>query len=607
MATSLQAVSASPYEGMGAEPIGQSGVSFRVWAPFAKSVAVTGTFNNWHEEGDLLASENNGYWSVYLQKAAIGHEYKYLLKTQSDIRLEKNDPYARSIRGDKSVIAEHDYIWKTGTFSIADWNKLVIYEMHIGTFTSDVSNPSGGRGTFKSAIAKLDYLQNLGINAIEIMAAGEFAFDISWGYNPDYIFAIEYAYGGPNGFREFVDACHSKGIAVIFDVVYNHLGPQQLDMWQFDGWSKDGLGGIYFYNDWRCKTPWGHTRPDYGRPEVRQYLRDNAVRWLKSRKVDGLRWDATGYIRNVHGLNNNPEADLSDGWSLMQAINYEIRQTYPGCLSIAEDMQNNEWLTKPLSQGGAGFTGQWDAKFVHTVRDTIIRSDDEGRNMYAVADAVYHRYPDDAFKRVIYTESHDEVENGKSRVPESIWTGKADSYYSKKRSTLGAVLTFTAPGIPMIFQGQEFLEDGFFDDERLLDWSKSQTHSGIRNLYADLIALRRNTRHTTRGLTGQHVNVFHINNEDKVIAFHRWEFGGEKDDVVVLVNFGSVNYQIYNLGFPRPGLWTVRFNSDSRNYSDDYQNFGGGHTYAEFNPKDGLSCSANIAIGRYSALILSQS
>ncbi len=106
-------------------------------------------------------------------------------------------------------------------------------------------------------------------------------------------------------------AAHAHGIAVLVDVVYNHFGPGDLDLWQFDGWSENGMGGIYFYNDWRAKTPWGDSRPDYGRGEVRQYLRDNALMWLEEYRVDGLRWDSTLYIRNVEGNNNNPANDLA--------------------------------------------------------------------------------------------------------------------------------------------------------------------------------------------------------------------------------------------------------------------------------------------------------
>jgi 1,4-alpha-glucan branching enzyme len=250
------------------------------------------------------------------------------------------------------------------------------------------------------------------------------------------------------------------------------------------------------------------------------------VRWLEQRYCDGLRWDATGWIRNVYGNNNDPANDIPDGWGLMQWINSEIRQRQPWKLSIAEDMQQNPWLTKDTGSGGAGFTSQWDAGFVHPIRQAIIPLDDNGRNMYAVQGAIQQRYNTDAFGRVIYTESHDEDANGHQRVPEEIWPGKADSYFSKKRSTLGAALVFTSPGIPMIFQGQEFLQYGWFDASKELDWGLATRESGILNLYRDLIHLRRNWFNNTRGLQGQSLNVHHVNNTDKAIAFHRWSQGG---------------------------------------------------------------------------------
>jgi 1,4-alpha-glucan branching enzyme len=148
---------------------------------------------------------------------------------------------------------------------------------------------------------------------IEIMPAMEFAGGFSWGYNPANLFAIESDYGGPKAFKEFINAAHDSGIAVILDVVYNHFGPSDLDIWQFDGWGEEGKGGIYFYNDWRAETPWGDGRPDYGREEVRQYVRDNVLMWLHDCRVDGVRWDMTAYIRNVYGNDNDPEHDIPGG------------------------------------------------------------------------------------------------------------------------------------------------------------------------------------------------------------------------------------------------------------------------------------------------------
>ena len=232
-------------------------------------------------------------------------------------------------------------------------------------------------------------------------------------------------------------------------------------MWQFDGWSENDKGGIYFYNDWRSKTAWGETRFDYGRTEVQQYLCDNALRWLEQRFVDGLRWDSVGSIRNVNDQNNDPAHDIPDGWKLMQRINSLIEQRQPWKISIAEDLKDNEWITKDVDSGGAGFDAQWDAGYLWTVRNVLVVGDDECRDMYAIRDMISQRFNTNAFERVIYTESHDADSNGQSRIPEMICPGNAGSYFARKRSTLGAALLFTSPGIPMIFMGQEFLESGY--------------------------------------------------------------------------------------------------------------------------------------------------
>ncbi|MGH7554063.1 MAG: alpha-amylase family glycosyl hydrolase, partial [Longimicrobiales bacterium] len=417
---------------------------------------------------------------------------------------------------------------------------------------------------------------------------------------------IESAYGGPRGLKRLVRSAHRRGIAVIFDGVYNHFGPDDLDLWQFDGWSENDKGGIYFYNDARSETPWGDTRPDYGRAAVRDYIRDNVRYWLEECRLDGLRWDATAYIRNRHGNNDNPANDIADGWQLMRAINDETDDRQPWKLHIAEDLRDNAWITRDTAVGGAGFDAQWDGAFVHPVRAALVTRADEDRDMHAVRDAIAHRYGSNAFARVIYTESHDEVANGKARVPEEIWPGNAGSWASRKRSTLGAALVFTSPGIPMLFQGQEFLEDAWFRDEQPLDWSRTRTESGIVNLYRDLIRIRRNWYDHTRGLKGQHVNVFHVNDRDKLVAFHRWDHGGPRDDVVIVANFANRAYDSYRLGFPRAGAWRVRFNSDWEGYSADFGNHFSYDTAADGGPMNGLPASGNIAVAPYSAIILSQ-
>ncbi|PWT82252.1 MAG: 1,4-alpha-glucan branching protein [Blastocatellia bacterium] len=594
-------IGATPYD---------AGVTFRVWAPFARSVAVAGDFNGWSANAHPLFSENNGYWSTDVPGAALGAQYKFCVVDASGSLLWRNDPYARSIIHNygnlNSVIAPSDETYITSGYSTPAWNEMVIYELHIGSFVFDPASPRR-MGSFDAAIGKLDYLRDLGINAIEIMAIAEFEGDISWGYNPAYSFAIEDEYGGPNAFRNFVNEAHRRGIAIILDVVYNHLGYPSGDMWRFDGWSQSGKGGIYFYNDWRSTTGWGETRFDYGRGEVRQYLRDNALRWLEQRFVDGLRWDSVGSIRNVKDQNNDPADDIPDGWSLMQWINSLIGQRQPWKISIAEDLKDNDWITKDTGSGGAGFDAQWGAAFLWTVRGAIISPNDSSRDMQAVANVVVQTYNGNAFERVIYTESHDADSNGQSRVPEMIWPGNAGSWYSQKRSTLGGTLVLTCGGIPMLFMGQEFLESGWFhNDPQELDWSKATTYAGIIQLYRDLIHLRRNWFNNTRGLHGQHTNAFHINDAAKVLAFHRWDQGGRGDDVVVVLNFGNQGYSTYTIGFPRDGRWRVRFNSDWNGYSPSFGNWFSHDTDAAGAARDNLPFSGNVGLGPYTAIILSQ-
>lgn len=583
----------------------EKGTTFRVWAPNAQEVFVIGEFNDWNESANPLTLEGDGYWAADVAGAKPGQEYKYLI-VNGEQRLHRLDPYSRQVTSTvgNSVIHHPHFDWGgSENFQSPPWNELVIYEMHIGTF-----NPTSNDrvGTFQRAAKKLPYLRELGINAVQIMPPMEFPGGRSWGYNPALPFAVETDYGGMLGFKQFVRAAHEHGIAVILDVVYNHLGPGDLDLWRFDGWWENDGGGIYFYNDNRADTPWGHTRPDYGRPEVRQMLRDNALTWLHEYKVDGLRWDATAYIRNIYGNDNEPANDLPDGWSLMQWINEEVREFAPNHLTIAEDLKGNEWVVKDTGAGGAGFGSQWDPNFVHPVRTAIISNDDAFRDMEAVKNALYFKYDGDVFKRVVYTESHDEVANGKARVPEEIWPGNSHHWFAKKRSTMGAVLVFTAPGIPMIFQGQEFLEDKWFTDTEALDWEYAKAMEGIIYLYRDLARLRRNADGVSKGLTGQNINVYHVNQNDKVLAFHRWYDGGPGDSVVVVMNMTANTVKDYTVGFPTVGHWSLRFDSHAAAYSPDYEGQVSGDVTAEDGEYDGQPAHGKVNLGPYTGLIFSQ-
>ena len=574
-----------------------AGTTFRTFAPNAQAVKVPGQFNNWSTSLQNMASEGNGWWSVDYRNVTAGQQYKFYV-TYNGQSFWKNDPWARRLTnsaGNSVVYDQATYQWQTQNFVTPPWNKMVVYETHIGAFND---TPGGGPGTFVTAEAKLDYLADLGINVIELLPVNEFPTDFSWGYNPSYPWSVESGYGGPDALKRFVDQANLRGIAVVLDVVHNHWGPNDLDLWRFDGWFQGNFGGLFFYNDARANTPWG-PRPDFGRSEVRSYIRDSLLMFAQDYRMSGFRWDSVKYT-NITDWGNNP-----DGWSLMQWVNDSIDGTQPWKISIAEDMQNNSWTTRTSTLGGAGFDSQW-SNFVHDVRAALTSPDDNARDMNSIANWLNERFNGDAFERVIYTESHDEDANGKKRVPSEIDVNNPASYWAQKRSTLGAALVMTAPGIPMLFMGQEFLEDGWFDVSDPLDWSKTTTHAGIKLLYKDLIALRKNKNGVSAGLSGQGMNTFHVNNSGKVIAFHRYDQGGTGDDVVVVCNFKNTTYNNYRVGLPRSGGWSVAMNSDWIGYSSIFGNLFSPNLSTTGQAQDGFAQSGTVNLAPYTFIVLTK-
>lgn len=583
-------------------PRGTGARTFCVWAPNAASVILrlrtTGV--------DLpMTSGPGGYWLVEVPTVVNGERYQYLIRTAGGELIARVDPYAREIDGpadDRQAVVYDDtaFDWGAGTYQTPGWIDLTIYEMHIGTFNE---LPGQQVGTFADAEAKLPYLADLGINAIELLPPSQFAGTLSWGYNPTDPLAVETVYGGPEDLKEFIRSAHGLGIAVIIDVVFNHMGTVDNDLWAFDG-AVPPPGGIYFYADWRGQTPWG-SRPDYGRREVRQYLIDAAMSWLEDYRADGLRFDATAWIRSVDGSAVGDQ-NLPDGGLLLQGINNAAQARQPWKIRIAEDMRNDPRINAPTSAGGAGFNSQWDPDFVRIVRGVLCQPFDQDRDMSALAVVLDRRYGEDPFSRVIFTESHDADSNGGTRVPTEIDPARPDSVDAKKRSILGAVMVLTAPGIPLLFQGQEILETHWFDSGFPVDWANATRNPGIVQLYRDLIRLRRNCSNSTRGLRGGGLQIHHVNETDKLIAYHRWDAGGPGDDTLVLLNLSNRSFDSYTVGVPRAGQWQVRLNSDWSGYDPAFGNQLSVAASAGPGSRDEMPYSIEVGVGAYAALILSQ-
>ena len=595
--------------------------TFRVWAPFVDGVAV-----RINEGAVMPLTQEPGHtdpgdttWTGTVSGTKAGDEYRYVIRIGSVTR-EFNDPRAQQLAGfdlpngfglpgnddkPKSVIVDPNF--NMPAFTEPTFNTMVIYEMHIGTFAT----------RFNGAVQKLDYLKNLGINVVEVLPITQNPLfsdhtpaDHDWGYDPVQLFAIKSKYGTPQDFKEFVKQCHQRQIAVIVDVVYNHLvGKNLLDA--FGGFTAPQIpGGIYFYGGDRANTGFG-PRPDYGRPQVRKYIIDNALLLLRDYGVDGLRFDDTIDIRTF-----GPSRTVNnEGAELLQEINSSYRNTdpkQPSKITIAEDLQSSGDVTLQSGSAALEFNSQWDDMMVNTMRSVVTQVDDSSRDIAAVKSALEKKVGSDVFARVVYTENHDQVGHppGQNRLPTMIDVNNHESIFAKKRSTLAAAIMLTSPGIPMIFQGQEMLETRAFGFKTPTNMDFSRTDDpkfkGIVQMYRDLIALRRNMAGDTRGLTGQNLNVFHCDNGNKTLAYQRWENGGAGDDVVVVANFSHMPMQNLNIGFPRQGQWHVLFNSGANVYDPGFVDGDSFDTTATPGSKDGLNFNGNVSIGPYSVVIFSQ-
>jgi 1,4-alpha-glucan branching enzyme len=578
------------------------GCTFRVWAPNATKVSVAGSWDNYSTTANPLVHDpvytqgTSWVWSVDVPGATNTMQYKYYINGTT----YKQDPRARSqvsSTGNCYIYNTTNFNWAGDSFTAPGLSNAVVYELHCGAFYAP---NSGSPGTFYNATNMLGYLQQLGINVIEVMPISEFPGNFSWGYNPSDIFGVESSYGGPDAFKTFVKTAHQYGMAVLLDVVHNHYGTGDLDLWQFDGSSVTSggtnYGGIYFYQNYcQGNTPYGRTRPDYDTAQVSQFISDNFVEWLNECHVDGFRWDSPGYMY----IDNCGHA-ISAAANLIHNVSTLIHTGYVGKINIGEDQ--NEF------SGQNGFDATWDGNaFFGNVEPQLATSSDSARNLGSISWAVTINTQsgmNGGWGNVVFLESHDlcgDLNHGQ-RLPYDIDNNNPASYFARKRATLGTAITLTTCGIPMILEGEDMLTTSQFAAQNPLDWSRTNTYSGIVSLYTDLIHLRRNLNGRSSGLEGTHTSIIQQDNSNKVIAYRRYNTGNVGDDVIVIGNFANASLTNYNVGgFPHTNIWYTQFNSDLTEYSPDFGNYGSSSTTVSVG-----SATATISIAPYSVLILSQ-
>ena len=552
-------------KGLGAT-LKRGGVEFRVWAPFARSVHVATPYVPFHTENkQQMNPEKNGYWSLFVLDVEAGQSYKYLIETANGEWLERNDPRARVLTDSDhgaSVVVSNDFEWGDDLFMPLPKERQIIYELHVGTFNRpDPATP----GTFADVVDKLDYLRDLGVTTIELMPVTSMAANSNgWGYAPNSVFSVEAAYGGRHGLMTLVREAHTRGIGVIADLVYNHFGSG--DLWRFDGWYEQDGGGIYFYNDRRGATPWG-ARPDYGRPEVRQYFLDNIVMWFNEYRLDGIRLDATAYMRNIEGHNDDPANDIGDSWQLLQDISRLGHHVRPGALIVAEDTSVNDYITRSVDEGGCGFDAQWGLNYSHAIRTQMGLPAPYPTSLEAELPKMYNGA---TFQKIIFSDSHDTAANGNARLNTEMTPDNPESIWARRRMLLAATAVMTGTGIPMLLQGQEFIQHGDFNSWEELEWQNAEKFAGIILAHTHLTALRLNERGVTAGLLGNGVHIFHNDVTNNVLAYHRWDKGGIGDDVLVVLNFGATKFPDYQFTFPVNGAYSVQFNSSVKEYGHDF-------------------------------------
>ncbi|MDR0993089.1 MAG: alpha amylase C-terminal domain-containing protein, partial [Verrucomicrobiota bacterium] len=576
---------------LGATVLGQGGsrtAVFRLWAPNASNVGLSGDFSNWKVDPMRPDPLRPGHWVLQRGKARPGDAYQFHLGP-----LTRRDPRARAVNVDANrayLLDPREYKWAEALqWKMPPKEDLVIYEMHLGMFAQEIP---GNASLFDRALKRLSYLKGLGINCIQLMPVNEFPGDRSWGYNPSDLFAIESSYGGAEGFKNFIRACHTNGIAVLLDMVHNHYGPDQIAAWQFDREAPADKGGIYFYEDRdRAMTDWG-PRPDFGSPDVRRFILDSVRMFINEYKLDGFRWDSVHNIRYYqNGAHANPDGDR-----LLSEVNAWMQKNAPEALRIAED--------HAFDSGGVGFEAQWHSSF-QSLLSHLVRAPDKARDLNAFAVALENLR---GWEWVNFAECHDSAGdlNEHHRLPKYIDPENPDSVRARALSLLANGIVMTIPGYPMMLQGLEMNDVEDFSDRHPLPWARAQnTHAGIVRAHADIIRLRRNLAGFTPGLKGDQLKILHCDNRAKVLAYRRSQRNAPRDhSTVVVANFSGAPLMQYAVRFPGSGTWYCQYNSGSAVYAKDFDNIG---------PKagEGFALPAGqttlpLDISRYSLLVFSK-
>ncbi len=567
--------------------IASEGVVFRVWAPNATSAAVRGDFNNWSPSAHTMTRLGEDF-IVHAPTAGAGDRYKFYFNNN----LWQPDAQARELLGSQnynSVVNDPNaYQWQNPNFSPAPPEEWVVYQLHVGTFSGGNGDPLGTfsrPGRFTEVADRVQHLKDLGVNAVMLNPINEFPTPVSGGYNSIAFHAPESSYGSPDDLKVMIDALHGAGIAVILDMVWNHLSSSDNFLWNYDG-------SQHYFDTPQVDTPWG-PQTDMDNPNVRDFFLTSVETTMGEWKIDGYRHDAIyEMVSNVQWAGG--QQLVNDSMSL-------LRNRFPDTHVVGEIYNNSAWNTSP---SGINLDGQYHEAFKNAVYQAVEDAAFGDPNIWSLANAIDGSGPWVEGDRVFnYYELHDEAwslsGDGRTRAVRRIDPSPPhDSRWALGRTKLANGITILAQGMPAILMGTEWAEDNSWETAKL-DWTHKDTYAGIVDYYRDLISLRT----TKRALfANSPANVFHVNDGANVFAFERT--GWDNRSYVVVANFSNTDFAEYIIGLPRSGDWGVIVNSEDT----AYQGTGFGDTVGDLTvdnqPRDGFAQSVRLQLPAHGLLLL---
>jgi len=586
------------YERLGAH-VGDTGVTFAVWAPNARQVSVVGDWNGWDGLAHPLRPVgSSGIWEATVAEAADGHRYKYeLLDAGGHLRV-KADPFAFAAEVPPltaSLVHRSTYEWQDDAWlerrrSVDPLTRpMSTYELHVGSWRQ-------GLGWRELAEQLGAYVRELGFTHVELLPVMQHPFSGSWGYQVTGFYAPQSTFGSPDEFRAFVDHLHSLEIGVILDWVPAHFPRDEFALAEFDG------SALYEHADPRrgAHPDWGTLVFNLGRNEVRNFLLANALYWVRELHADGLRVDAVAsmlyldysrkageWVPNAYG----GREDL-DSVAFLKELNETIYEREPGVVTIAEESTDWPSVSRPTYLGGLGFGFKWNLGWMHDTLEYFTKEPIHRRfHHHELTFSLVYAWNEN----FVLPLSHDEVVHGKrsllSKLPGDRWQQLANL-----RALYGYM--WAHPGKKLLFMGGELAQEQEWSEQRSLDWHllESPEHAGVSALVRDL-----------NRVYGEQPALWEVDFSadgfrwlepnaaaDNVLAFARIAADGE-GWLICLCNLSPVVREEWRVGLPHGGRWREALNTDSRFYggSDLGNGFG---IDAEESPWNGLPYSAVVTL-----------